>query len=880
MRQIPLVILAVATSLLCAPGTAFSAEGRRLAYLVAVTEYSHAGLDPLEFTERDIDDLSKRLAEVGFDVVSLTPQRGKTDPKWKPTAENIRTQLPEFLHNRKVGRHDLVLLGLSGHGLQPRGSGDSFFCPADANPTMSDSDQGKKQTPKFPQTLVSVGELLSLMDESGVGHKLVLVDACRNEPKSKGAKTTGIDRVNLGELPGQTAVLLSCSKGEFSFENRQFGGGHGAFFHQVIEGLSGKARDNDQQITFDSLAAYVRKNVPAAVDKVYGAAGGRQRPNQISNVEGEPLVLIPTAMLAKVNSVNPGPAPKREPTTQPTAGTTETGDIQETKAGQERDDNILKLRLVWCPKGSFRMGSPKDEKGRKPDEDQVTVTLSNGFWLGKFEVTQAQYEQVMGKNPSFFTASGEGASRVSSQQTAQFPVEQVSYDDAMVLCKRFTETERKAGRLPAGWEYNLPTEAQWEYACRTGKSDTSFSFGQSLNGTEANCDGEIPYGTTNKGKNLGRTTVVGSYPANEWGLHDMHGNVWELCRDAYNWKLTGGTDPEVKTGSERAVRGGGWYTGGAEHCRSACRFACSPDDRSSPMLGFRVALSEVNVVHAPNRDESAETPVDTTAIGELNGATAGQERDDNALKLKLVWCPPGDFKMGSPKVEKQRKMDEDQVSVTLTKGFWLGKFEVTQAEYFRVMNAKPSRFSGVAKNPKQYERYPVEMVSYDDSLEFCRQLTASERAAGRLPSDWEYTLPTEAQWEYACRTATSVKPFSFGDKLSGEQANFSAEYLPRSPTGQALNPIKSPVQVGSYPANKWGLHDMHGNVREWCRDTYAEKLPGGIDPLVDAGSQRVNRGGSWSTGRPIDCRSAARSSTLPTRSFNYLGFRLACVSAH
>ena len=586
MQNVPVALVVVVVSLFCAPTSVDSAEGRRLAFLVAVTEYSHAGLDPLEFTERDINDMAKRLVEVGFDVVSLTPQRGKTDPKWKPTAENIRTQLPEFLHNRKVGRHDLVLLGLSGHGLQPRGSGDSFFCPADANPTMSDIDQGKKQTPKFPQTLVSVGELLSLMDESGVGHKLVLVDACRNEPKSKGAKTTGIDRVNLGELPGQTAVLLSCSKGEFSFENKQFGGGHGAFFHQVIEGLSGKARDNDQQITFDSLAAYVRKNVPAAVDKVYGAAGGRQRPNQISNVEGEPLVLIPAAMLAKVSPANPRPAPNREPPTQPTAGTNATGDLLGKKAGQERDDNGLELKLVWCPPGTFVMGSPKDEKGRRTDEDQVTVTLSNGFWLGTFEVTQAQYEQVIGKNPSGVAATGRWSDDVVGLQTARFPVETVSWDESMEFCAKFTEQERAAGRLPAGWNYTLPTEAQWEYACRA-ESSTPFSFGKSLNSDNANFS-SVP---ANKGKSPRRPAVVGSYKKSRWGLYDMHGNVNEWCRDAYRMRLPGGNDPLVSQGARRVIRGGS-FADFEYYSRSAHRVEAHPDNRVT-MLGFRLSLSSI-----------------------------------------------------------------------------------------------------------------------------------------------------------------------------------------------------------------------------------------------------------------------------------------------
>ncbi len=292
MRQFPIVLILVAASYFCGPARAFPEEGRRLAFLVAVTEYSHAGLDPLEFTERDIDDMAKRLVEVGFDVYSLTPRRGQIDPRCKPTAENIRKRLMEFLRHRKVDRHDLVLLGLSGHGLQPRGSAESFFCPVDANPSMEEIESGKLQKPKEPKTLVSVAELLTMLDESGAGHKLVLVDACRNEPKTKGTKSTGIDKMNLVGLPPQTAVLMSCSKGEFSFENARFGGGHGAFFASVLDGLSGKAVDEEKQITWDSLQTYVRKKVPQSVQKVFGVDGGRQHPNLVSNVAGGSPILV------------------------------------------------------------------------------------------------------------------------------------------------------------------------------------------------------------------------------------------------------------------------------------------------------------------------------------------------------------------------------------------------------------------------------------------------------------------------------------------------------------------------------------------------------------------------------------------------------------
>jgi formylglycine-generating enzyme required for sulfatase activity len=267
------------------------------------------------------------------------------------------------------------------------------------------------------------------------------------------------------------------------------------------------------------------------------------------------------------------------------------------KVGQVRDDNGLKMKLIWCPPGEFTMGSPTTELQRAMHEDQVEVTLTKGFWLGKYEVTQKEYERMMGDNPSWFSAQGGGKPKVAGQDTGQFPVEQVTWDDSLEFCRKLTSQERQAGRLSGAWEYTLPTEAQWEYACRAGTT-TAFSFGNQLNGREANCVGNFPYGTKTKGPYLERTTTVGSYTGNKWGLCDMHGNVYEMCRDWYVEKLPGGTDPEVTSvgslDSHRVLRGGSWIDI-ARGCRSADRYGYSPVKRYG-VFGFRVALSRVRSV--------------------------------------------------------------------------------------------------------------------------------------------------------------------------------------------------------------------------------------------------------------------------------------------
>jgi formylglycine-generating enzyme required for sulfatase activity len=228
------------------------------------------------------------------------------------------------------------------------------------------------------------------------------------------------------------------------------------------------------------------------------------------------------------------------------------------------------------------MGSPVTERGRCNDETQVFVGLTRGFWLGQHPVTQGEWDQVMDSNRSFFSLHGAGAKIVKGRDTSRLPVEQVSWGRAVEFCRRLTEREKEGGRLAEGHEYRLPSEAQWEYACRAGTA-TAFSCGDALSAESANYN-----------NHLRRTTEVGAYPPNPWGLCDMHGNVWEWCLDEYHRELPAGRDPLIKgsAGARRVCRGGSWNNG-APLCRSASRGQNPPGARSS-LLGFRVALVSVD----------------------------------------------------------------------------------------------------------------------------------------------------------------------------------------------------------------------------------------------------------------------------------------------
>jgi formylglycine-generating enzyme required for sulfatase activity len=292
---------------------------------------------------------------------------------------------------------------------------------------------------------------------------------------------------------------------------------------------------------------------------------------------------------------------------------------------------------------------------------------------------------------------------------------------------------------------------------------------------------------------------------------------------------------------------------------------------------FRFAVL-ATVVLGCSRVEPAATTKDTSAIvvsSSFDGARAGDER--HVAGMKFCWCPAGNFIMGSPPGEPERRPGEDQVEVTLTKGFWMSKFETTQGDWKRVMGRLPGKLT--AELPAG-DDLPLGNVNFAEAELFCQKLSDLGHQTGDLPNDWVVRLPTEAQWEYACRAGTTTAT-SFGDKLSSHQANFKGEPYNGAEPGPSLNRATA---VGSYPSNAWGLHDMHGNTFEWCRDWYQARLPGGVDPdLYSAKSSatksehgdlsRVRRGGCWADdGWP--CRSAFRLRFEPERRYDHIGFRV------
>ncbi len=257
----------------------------------------------------------------------------------------------------------------------------------------------------------------------------------------------------------------------------------------------------------------------------------------------------------------------------------------------------------------------------------------------------------------------------------------------------------------------------------------------------------------------------------------------------------------------------------------------------------------------------------------------------NGVRMTFCWCPPGTFLMGSPVTEAGRRDNERQHEVTLTRGFWMAKTETTQAQWKALMAHNPSRFQG--------DRLPVESVTWEEAKAFAAALTDRMRREGKLDAGWEFRLPSEAQWEYACRAGTATAYYTGAGEAALRKAGWYNGNSERKPSRMAGWLRSIPVferwfpgntggktwPAGKKEENAFGLQDMHGNVWEWCEDLYGEYGEGGVvDPIGprEGPPLRVMRGGSWDF-VPDDCRSAWRDGHWPGNRWNFQGFRVCLV---
>lgn len=513
---------------------------------------------------------------------------------------------------------ELALVFYAGHGMESLDGRENFLIPVDA-----DVNGAVESEALLRGTSVNLTEVLSYVTKATSGPKVVLLDCCRDRPARRSTSGSAVEGGGLAQLPedqipADTLILLAAAPNKTASDGR----GHGPFTAALLAHLPApgmnildaffKVSDAVQEATgrqqipwlkFDGSGTIFRQSalVGGSVTESAVPAMGVVKRKKIAQMQAEVARLLKgnagsgdqaaqvAALNAQLAEMQGKPTPKTPPQNVPTppavpvvkppttGGGSSRSSLERGAIGDSAEFKIgggTRLVVKYVPAGEFVMGSPPEEVGRDDDESQVKVTLSRHFWMGETEVTQEQWEAVMGDNPSKFKG-------------VSLPVEQVSHEDAV----DFVETlNKKIGRaaLPAGWHWALPTEAQWEWACRGG-THTAFSSGNTLSSAEANIDGTQPLETVRQVPNLEKTVPVKSYAPNGYGLYDMHGNVFEWCAGFYRAALIGGTDPRwPETGPFCTIRGGSWNCR-SKLCRAAYRFKRSPDTKFDG-LGLRLAI--------------------------------------------------------------------------------------------------------------------------------------------------------------------------------------------------------------------------------------------------------------------------------------------------
>lgn len=555
--------------------------------------------------------------------------------------------------------------------------------------------------------------------------------------------------------------------------------------------------------------------------------------------------------------------------------------------------NSIGMKLAIIPPSEFAMGE---------DDQIVDVTLTKPFRFGVHELTQGQWKAVMETEP--------WKEQQDVLEGENIAAAYLNWTDATEFCRKLTERERTAGRLREGWEYRLPTEAEWEYACRAGTT-TRFWFGDS----ESLLSEYAWFDENTRKVDEAYAHPVGLKKPNPWGLYDVHGNVREWCSDRHGNGLAGGTDPAgPAAGSSRIYRGGGWNID-AKSCRSAFRLGFDPSKRRHA-LGCRVVMSpiesvSVDRVGSPNLKSASEAP--PLAVAPFDAAQGKKYQQSWAdylgvsvekevalpggEKMKLMLIPPGEFMMGSSEEEVKRLLADDQGvilnsriphetpqhRVMINKQFFISRYEITRGDFRAFVEATKYKTQAEVDGKggshglegplttsakilwnteyglQQTDRHPVVQVDWSDAVAFCDWLSTVSGVPCRLP--------TEEEWEYACRAGTETR-WSTGD--DPEQLKEAAWI--RSNSSSKTHP------VGELLPNSWGLYDMHGNVLEWCADEYQEdaytqKLRGTLKESDESNKKKNLRGGSFFV-TDLSARSAYRGAVLPNARQWFFGFRV------
>ena len=525
--------------------------GKKYALLIGVNKYDKEPLRSLKYSENDVNDLAAVLTDAGFQHIVLMTQSeaaARKDDALAPKVENVHKQLKAFLADRGPG--DVVLVAFSGQGVQFKGRGAGFLCPADADPDD-------------PKTLISAAEVYKDLEGCKADVRFLLAGGSRNDPLAASPKFAADPEITLHpqieKTPGGVAAFFACSAGEKAFDSDELK--HSVFFHFVIKGLQGEADlDGDGQVDLDELVRYTKRQTADFVRQ--SNPDVRQAPELMSVTRGA----IPLAKAAEGKEIA----------------------------------NSIGMKLKRIRPGKFLMGSPRSEDAPFGEGPQHAVEITQPFCLGVYPVTKGQFATFV-KDSGYKTEAetdGKGGSGLKPpntleqgpqftwkdtgwEQTDAHPVVNVTWNDAKAFCDWLSKKEGKA--------YELPTEAEWEYACRAG-AKTDYAFGD-----DPRAAGDYAWYQDNSG---GHTHPVGGKKPNAWGLYDMNGNVWQWCADRYGKYTEDGVrdpkgytnDPKNEPGNPvlRVLRGGS-YSSTAPFCRAALRNRDAPTARDAG-FGFRVVL--------------------------------------------------------------------------------------------------------------------------------------------------------------------------------------------------------------------------------------------------------------------------------------------------
>ena len=496
-----------------------------------------------------------------------------------------------------------------------------------------------------------------------------------------------------------------------------------------------------------------------------------------------------------------------------------TASLERLKPAIKEHMGKLGLSFKLLPSGSFMMGSTISKNyNRLKEGPPHKVTIGETFSLGTYEITQAQFQAVMGWNRSEFR----GENR---------PVERVRFNNAREFCEKLS--------MMTGDSYRLPTEAEWEYACRAGTT-TEYFWGD-------RAEDIGPYAWY-EGNSEDKTHDVGSKWPNAWGLHDMSGNVDELCGDYHSYPDFSGYK---KRYLPKISRGGSWDS-------EVMKVRPSTREVGGRSVGFRIVKEATSREIAADKERQAKhlrelaaravmqegsgepvqayylwselleyEPGNSDAVAALERLKPTIKEYFEGLGLRFKLIPSGSFLMGSVESENYRDYNEGPVhEVNIDKAFYMGIFEVTQAQYQAVMRRRPSNFKG--------DNLPVENVNVLSAQEFCKRL-------GQM-TGVSYRLPTEVEWEYACRAGTTTG-FYWGEALDIYLWHDGPENPARKFAWYKGNSGGKTHEVGQKQPNAWGLYDMIGNVDELCGDYH--RFPG--EKGSSSSGLYAIRGGNWNS---------------------------------